>query len=130
MCQKADDYLNLHRNSLKVVYAIAGVFREMVVDLVDNERCLPQDDNERLEEGNHRSIETLVYDLIPTLNKTQTSILEQSVLRLTAQEFEELHCDTIGGNSNDNDSEIWSDRLRLLLLFHAFCKLGFRQKLC
>ena len=107
MCQKADDYLNLHRNSLKVVYAIAGVFREMVVDLVDNERCLPQDDNERLEEGNHRSIETLVYDLIPTLNKTQTSILEQSVLRLTAQEFEELHCDTIGGNSNDNDSEMF-----------------------
>ena len=90
---KTDDFFALHTASFQVVFAVACVFREMFIQFRESGCTLPITDKDGTWGEDEHSINTLVLDLVPSFIRTQKSILEEQVLRLSTHEFESLHQD-------------------------------------
>ena len=69
---KPDDFLALHSYSMKVVYVITGLFREMVPLYRNNSRILP---DEHQPDFADRRIETLALDLVPATAESRQNPL-------------------------------------------------------
>jgi len=100
LCQKADDFLALHSKSIRVVYAVACVFKEMIRSRVaDSDFDLPNDDS--TDAPDIRKLETLVFDLVPSTYKRRKTCFQQTLRSLTEEEFQKMHLSDDG----DDDTE-------------------------
>lgn len=93
MCEKADDFFALHTATFKVVFAVACVFREMFLSFRREGYGLPTSEREEPRDSNERSIRTLILDLVPSLARTRTGMLSDSVLNITESQFNDIATD-------------------------------------
>ena len=100
-CSGGEDFMAMHSHSLKAVFAVACTFRAMVLSHMRTGISLVGDMDTMGEEGDRRSIDTLVYGLVPTTVKARQKVIG-NVLSMTRRQYTELNISS-GGNGESEE---------------------------
>ena len=103
-CVSGDDFLVMHSSALKTIFAVACTFRAMVQGHMMHTFFISGDMENLGTRGNARTLETLIYGLVPPSQKARDKVLN-SVHSMTAEQFAKLHISDDGEEGKDAEEE-------------------------
>lgn len=104
-CKKGDDVFAMHSKSMKAVFCIACVFREMVRLQMDDPQLFAEKDSTVPEFArSRRTIRTLVFGLSPVTAAARGKLLGEKILRISSEDYNLMNVDA-GSNEGEGGDQ-------------------------